>query len=351
MIILFRYVLLDCIYKINGERSTASIFHLLKGKRSSQTIQDTKIYHLTNYFGILKQLERYRFEEAIRVHCKAGLITMEVNQHAKITREGLDYLEANTYLHALNRLKGMDISGMVDTFWLRLQLTIQTYSNLANNNYQFIPITSNQDIQRWIKNHYKQYRSNKKTWLQAVYQELLNFLEQLPSLYARIFVHRLSGHNKIGLSINQLARKEDLHPIDVQIILTSILHDFIYQIRTKSLHSPYVEEVIPYEQQQSNFITESAKKTNQWLMKGFSLEQIAKIRKLKASTIEDHVIEIAYMNPEFSIEQFIAPHAYQSIHAVIAQTKTKKLKQIKAILGDQYSYFEIRLVLSYLNDK
>ncbi|MGO4076159.1 recombinase RecQ, partial [Staphylococcus aureus] len=39
------------VYKLNGERSISAVYHLFKGKKSSQTIQDASLFQLSKYFG------------------------------------------------------------------------------------------------------------------------------------------------------------------------------------------------------------------------------------------------------------------------------------------------------------
>ena len=56
-------MILFCLQKINGERTIYSIYHLLKGKKSSQTIQDTHLFHLQPLFQTYTNLSRNELEK------------------------------------------------------------------------------------------------------------------------------------------------------------------------------------------------------------------------------------------------------------------------------------------------
>ena len=45
-------MILYCLQKINGERTIYSIYHLLHGKKSSQTIQDATFISSSSFFSI-----------------------------------------------------------------------------------------------------------------------------------------------------------------------------------------------------------------------------------------------------------------------------------------------------------
>ncbi|WP_182199438.1 helix-turn-helix domain-containing protein [Paraliobacillus salinarum] len=344
--LLFQYIILECLRKIKQERTTASVYHLLKGKRSSQTIQDAHVYRIGDYFGILKKLNRSTFENAIDDLIKNNYILMKNSNIAILTEKGIAHLNNNQEKYGTHYFNGMEYSNEVDIFYLRLQLAIQTYSNLANNCHQFVPLTDDRMIQKFLKEHYKQYKSNVSIWLHDVYLELFDFLEAIPMTQAQLFVDRLSGFNKIGLSFNQLAVKNKLTVTDVSLNLTSILHRLYTDVNKDNNHTRQLKQFL-YDQPDTLLITQSANKTLEWLVKGFSIEQIANIRKLKTSTIEDHIIEMAYADSAFDLARFIDANTYHVIKTAFRQMQTTKLKEIREALNNQYNYFQIRLVLAY----
>ena len=58
-------IILYCLHKLNGERTIYSIYHLLHGKKSSQTIQDAYLFHLTPFFHTYPTISWQEIESII----------------------------------------------------------------------------------------------------------------------------------------------------------------------------------------------------------------------------------------------------------------------------------------------
>ena len=92
-------------------------------------------------------------------------------------------------------------------------------------------------------------------------------------------------------------------------------------------------------------LTDSANTTAKLYKKGYSIEQICLMRKLKTSTIEDHLVELAMNDSDFSIEPFVSTEEQQQIFEAIEAYETKKLRTLHEILP-HISYFQLRLALA-----
>jgi ATP-dependent DNA helicase RecQ len=65
---------------------------------------------------------------------------------------------------------------------------------------------------------------------------------------------------------------------------------------------------------------------------------------LAVSTIEGHLVPYV-QNGEIPLEKLVSPEKIEKIKQVLQQNPdATSLSEIKAILGDEYSYGEIRLV-------
>ncbi|WP_182916973.1 helix-turn-helix domain-containing protein [Bacillus sp. PK3_68] len=76
-----------------------------------------------------------------------------------------------------------------------------------------------------------------------------------------------------------------------------------------------------------------------------SIEEISTHRRLKQSTVEDHVVELAFNYPGFSIRPFVDKATEEQVLKAAAVLSNKRIKPIKERLPD-VSYFQIRLVLA-----
>src|SRR5690606_37294425 len=92
-------------------------------------------------------------------------------------------------------------------------------------------------------------------------------------------------------------------------------------------------------------LTSSSEQTFQLLNQGYSIDEIAKIRRLKRSTVEDHLVEITLKDSSFSIDTYVSTDVQRKILDVTYNNKERKLSVIKQRVPEA-EYFEIRLVLS-----
>ena len=95
-------------------------------------------------------------------------------------------------------------------------------------------------------------------------------------------------------------------------------------------------------------IAETKKTTLYMFRSGKSIEEIAAERKFAISTIEGHLCEFI-LTGDVSVNQFVSPEKIEVITRYIKHSTDKKITPIKEKLGDDYSYFEIRAVLSHLD--
>ena len=75
------------------------------------------------------------------------------------------------------------------------------------------------------------------------------------------------------------------------------------------------------------------------------MESIAAVRKLKMSTIEDHIIEMAMNDERFPITHFVSEEQIRSVVSKSEELGTKRLKLLKNEF-ESLSYFELRLILT-----
>ncbi|WP_339227945.1 helix-turn-helix domain-containing protein [Oceanobacillus sp. FSL K6-2867] len=343
----FESILLQCFSQLNGERSASSVFHLLNGNKSIQTIQDAHSYQLDPFYGIYRHLKRNLFNQKVSSLLEEGYL-YELEGETKtlrITEKALQFLDETKQQYPFEYFKGMRYKETADMFQLRLLLLIQTLTNTKMKFYHFIPITDQPSVEKWVKQIYRKLKTNETHALQAIYQELHQLLDVFPNSYADLFVDRLTGYKAYGKSSSQLAALYKLPIMDVQLLLTGIIHKIIQTIENEREKYPVfsfllggLTEEIP--------ITKSANQTYYLLQKKYTLDQIALMRNLKINTIHDHIVEIALYDPLFTLDHYITKERQQQIIDAINQKQTFKLKDIKKTVQDDISYFEIRLVLA-----
>ena len=81
---------------------------------------------------------------------------------------------------------------------------------------------------------------------------------------------------------------------------------------------------------------------------GRTIPQIAGLRELNVTTIETHLAHFVGTG-ELSIDEFVTPEKLATIEKVVLEHGSKVLAPLKEILGDGYSYSEIKMTIAHLN--
>nr|WP_249315349.1 helix-turn-helix domain-containing protein [Bacillus sp. FJAT-49711] len=344
-------LILRCLDAINGDRTIYSIYHLLAGKKSSQTIQDAHLYRLSHLFKTLPGLRRQQFDTYIgELQKKSYIAFLEGTSKCIVTDEG-----NRAYSHFLQKRKSFDyIHGwkFQDTsiqFWKRFTLFVQAISHMNHSVNRYFPVQRDEEVLSWLKDFFGKYRGNRLQISKDLYEELhVIFSTDFPE-DPYLIVARLSGNEMIGLTQKQISEHYGLEEIEAYFRFLNGLHYLIQTIISQknkySLLFTFTSDI--YKQLP---LTNSTIRTYKLLQQDFNISQIAEMRNIKEGTVEDHIIEIALLDPHFSIDPFIERSQAKAILEVAEGLSQKKLKPIKEKMQDS-SYFQIRLVLAKAGEK
>ena len=113
------------------------------------------------------------------------------------------------------------------------------------------------------------------------------------------------------------------------------------------LHPPTVQK-----KEQASALPASATITRQLTLglyqQGLSIEEIARERNLKPTTIISHLSELIEEGEDLDIERIVQPGRQKIIADALQEIGGDMLKPVKEFLGEDYSYDEIRLVRAVL---
>ncbi|MCA1058285.1 helix-turn-helix domain-containing protein [Rossellomorea aquimaris] len=339
----FNYVILYCFWQIKGERSIYSVFHILNGKKSSQSIQDAHIFHLQPFFLSLPKLKRTYFNQKVRELEKSEYITHGENDVALVTELGsaavLEYFRGDRFPSDMN---GLIYGDQTRLFWMRLSLLVQVLSNGQRQESLYFPVQRNREVQDWVKNCIRTHpdRENLSSILYKELTHILNIQKGDPSL----LVNRLTGYKDYGWTELQVAEMLGMNKEEFRFRFLNLLHAMLTEIERDPSVYPLLYSISLRNDHRNN-LTISTSKTYDLYKRGHSLEEISRIRKLKQNTIEDHVIELILTQEDFPIEPFITREEYVKVLQVMQEEKTKRLKTIKEKLP-QLTYFQIRAAIA-----
>lgn len=339
------FVVLYCLSKFNGERSIYAIYHLLQGKKSSQTIQDAKLFKLESFFQSMQQLSKKDIDDIIFELQYSDVISMTKKDTYILTEKGSFYLENFLEKYPIPPyLNGWRNHKKAILFWQRFSLAIQTLSFLIYENSSFIPVINDDETQRFVKSYLKKI-NNRYNAAGEIFNEINSLLQLLPRLQADILVLHLSGYHRVGYTIEQIGRFLQVDKDYTFVLFQAVLHFIIEKIEKDPIRFCHLLSFIEQEHQSIATLTQSSQKTYELLSLNKSITEIAIIRNLKESTIEDHIVEIASELKSFNIELFVSKDLQDKIVNSFQTLGTKRLKPIRSSLNDMVSYFQIRLVL------
>lgn len=341
-------VILHLLKRINGERTIYSLFHLFQGKRSSQTIQDAHLYQLTPFFHSYPSITRSQLEKEVNSLIKNGLAEEMAETKVILTARGIQELDLMLAENPLPiYINGWKYHQVTESFWEKLTLLIQVCSNLIHHERSFIPVRNKKDTHTWVKLYIMQQGEDRYQLAEKLYQELTSAMEN-PESRPELVVLRLTGFKKIGLTLVQAAELTGLEPAHYHFEFLNVLHAMFDNVMSESTRYPILNGLIKQPDQKVP-LTQSTEKTFKMLQKGYSLEEVATVRNLKESTVEDHIVEIVFSVKDFQIDSYVFQEKQQRILAAAKKISAKKLKQIREQVEDA-SYFEIRLVLAKYGD-
>ncbi|PLR99783.1 helix-turn-helix domain-containing protein [Bacillus sp. T33-2] len=341
----FDTVILFCLNRINGERTIYSLYHLFQGKKSSQTIQDAHLFGLSSFFNTVPFIRRAGLEEAAAILHDKRLIKENEGRRYFLTAEGKQVLDVHIEKNPLPLyLDGWKYHNMADLFWERLSLLTQVSSNLLYRQKTFTPVQKRKETTEWVKGYLKQQGSNRDQLAKALYNELLECLENRQGIDPALLIMRLSGYRMIGLTSMQAAERAGLEFFYYHLYFLNVLHFMLNEIIDNRSKYPVLSNLI-MDPGRIVPLTMSTEKTFQLISDGKTIQEIARIRKLKVNTIEDHVVEIALNVQEFDIRPYVELEKQRTILAAARKISAKKLKAIRDEAKDA-TYFEIRLVLA-----
>ncbi|MCA1054681.1 helix-turn-helix domain-containing protein [Rossellomorea aquimaris] len=341
------FVIVYCLKQLNGERSIYSVYHILKGKKSSQSIQDAHLYRLQPFFLSLPKLSRNYFDEKIQSLSDSQMIMLNEDSRAQLTPEGEKALEGmhSTFFFP-EHMNGLLYGDRGFVFWRRLNLLTQVLSNHRHEETSYYPVQRNRSIQGWIKD----FLHKNDDWdrmASSLFQELHESLTRENDPY--IIVSRLTGYKDYGLTEMQAAEELKLHAEEYRYRFLDLIHSLIQWIDGNEGKYPILSSLSSLNQTRKN-ITLSTAKTYELFLSGHSIEEIAQLRKLKVNTIEDHFIEIILSQDQVDVDAFITPSELVHAISVIEELGTRRLKPIKDRLP-HLSYFQIRIAIAKRGDR
>ncbi|WP_339249950.1 helix-turn-helix domain-containing protein [Sporosarcina sp. FSL W8-0480] len=333
-------ILLFIISKMNGERTLNAGLYLLRGKKSGQTLQDVDYFDLRPFFGIWPKLDEYLYTQTVDELVNMELITSD-QRFCRLTEKG--NMEVKKY--QIPHFKGWDYRGREMMFFGRIALAVQTISHFRTGSTSFTPIQRDREIQLFVKRLLEGKPITEPEFGRTIGEELKESLIEsgMSDTHKYIFANRLTGNGETAKTFDQLASEMNGTTTGIYLLFIESLHMLLPVIESSNNYH-FLKECASGIKVHS-YLTESAMRTKKLFDQGYSMEDIAKVRKLKISTIEDHIIEMAMNDELFPVAHFVSKDSIEEVLSKSKEWGTKRLKLLKNEF-EELSYFELRLILT-----
>ncbi|TDQ41562.1 helix-turn-helix domain-containing protein [Aureibacillus halotolerans] len=331
-------LLLHTLDAFQGKRSVNAAFHLLRGKRSSQTIQDAGFFSMAPLYGCgATSLSKDEFMKAVRDLWSQGDIVSSKKGHADVTASGRS--KAQEIAPLPDGLNGIRFHASTQLFWRRLYHLIHSLHVEEEKQHYLL---TEKHLLDWVTTFTKS--SSFSSWTTKAFEELDTILSKNDPLQAEVFVQRLSRPGRTGRTLRQLGVDFGMDSVWAEVYWRSTVHTILHNVLSQPNQFEAMAAVLPKEARSPLTIT--AQKTYQLARQAIPIERIASIRRLRGSTIEDHLVEIASHIEDFAWTEYITQEDASVIQTVLAHSKHLTLKQLKQELPERISYFHIRLCMA-----
>lgn len=312
----------------NKVRGT-TLSHLLRGKRTTSILIYGYFNQLLPYFGLFPQLVEAEVQKTINKLRQQGFLNQNPSGDLLwLSEKGQSQLIVTPALK-LPDLQGVTYSNTDDEYVEGLLFASQIISEYVHGNNKYVPIESNPAKQLILKRWFQTLTKEPALLGQQIYHEWHRLILAFPARLQSSLVNLLSGHTQIGQTASQLIDDHHLSAFEGYLLRKNYSHRLIRMISEQPTDYPLLSSVYPFYSR--SFINDSAAKSYQLLKAGRSLQEICRLRKLKESTVVDHLIEAAILNEDFDFT------------LVLDEATCSALKSYEKIVNDlrQWHYREV----------
>lgn len=349
-------VALNAMMPLAKERTLQAGFHILRGRKANQTVQDVHLYSLYPYYRLFPRMAKEGWENILSFFRELGYIreitaTEEGNGKPSffVTEAGRKFADERYAYYELDKWFqpfGQALpTRSLEIFWQRLHLVVQSISHMLAVEMNFYPVVRDRQIQTWVKRQIGD-PAKRERWKQELGEELWRLWEVLPEDVQQLLVAQLSGVSQVGKTIGQLALQRRVAPSFLHVQFRYGLAVSMERVQRESSSFPLLSHLAEAGGEQAVGLSESAARTYALVQRGLPKEEIARIRRIKESTVEDHLAEIALRCPEWDCSDLLPDELAVQIVRTSEQLGTNRLRLIKDHLQGTVSYLQIRLALA-----
>ncbi|MGX7262548.1 helix-turn-helix domain-containing protein [Enterococcus crotali] len=312
---------------------TSTLYHLLKGKRTSSVLLYGFLYENLQFFQLFPTLTEVEFRSIITGLIKQKLLQQTADGEAQITAKGQQAI--SQYRDRFSRINNYHFGKTDEMIWRLLQFTVQVVSHLSYTNKNYIPLEQSPLYQRQVKMYLKSMP--KAQLIKTTKREWTQIFAELSKEEANYFTRQFSGYQQIGKTSFQLMDVQR-NAFDRFLFSKEKLHYLLYTIEQMPEGSFLRALILPLIKQNEN---KSMNETKVYLKRLHSVDKLAEQRKVKISTIKDHLMELA-LTDDVPFDSFITKKTSDFLLEFSKPYQDWSYRSLKQ-LNPELDYFEFRL--------
>lgn len=277
------------LFQSGDKLRLTSLCHLLRGKRTSSVLMFGYLHQLLPYFGIYPALESKDFERMIVTLTDNGYLNDVGDHYFAISTEGQALCEARK--DAYPYLSGVDLSAVSQPYFNMLVFITQILSEMSYQNNRYLPLETNGYRQLLVKKWLKKQLLPSEELIKCFYQEWYRLLEKLPNdtYSADNVVELLTGHTQIGKTFQQLKGDRGRSHSQLYLEQQNLQHYLLATVKKNGDIFPLMNSILGIVSEFAG--NHSAKESYRLFLEGNTIGEIMRQRRLKKSTVVDHLIE------------------------------------------------------------
>ncbi|MFT8446785.1 MAG: helix-turn-helix domain-containing protein [Liquorilactobacillus nagelii] len=280
-------------------RRPVVIRQLLINKRTVSNLFWGLEYQLLDWLAVAPNLNKVYFEQQIdQLQHSESLKVVE--NGVILTPSGFQQWQKYQAIHYWRQAPLLVQQYQVRAWKKMLALLIQVFSEMTYHNPHYYVNITDPQLQYWLKRWLRHF--SRQQLQQEFVRTLTTFLIQKPQLVADVFLNMFSGHQVAGQTLLQLQQQTGWTVGE----LNCLLSDFSLQLAEKLLtQGPAWQELIKLFRLPSR-LTASSVRSYQLFLKRQTVAEIARQRKLKVSTIQEHLLEAAIFENDFPYQHILS---------------------------------------------
>ncbi|AYM03227.1 helix-turn-helix domain-containing protein [Levilactobacillus yiduensis] len=314
------------------------IENLLRGKKTVSTLYWGQRYRLLPLLNLDKHLQRGGLDDAIQELQHRGWVTVDTEQSTlRLTGEGDQQLADQPYYRPVTTQQWVNLDLVAAR--QRLLLAVQVTSQFAHSTARYYPLATDQETRRAVRQWFHRLKS--PTLAPQLGAALTASLQQLPNQTAGVVTDQFTGFGQPGLTSEQLAVANQWTTWEVRLMQT----DGVVQIALDARQADHPLHTLLGPLWQVP-ISRSAQATLAAVESGGDLARVATIRKIKLSTVREHLLEAAIMSPlqDFPYDRVLPVAVRQDLAAALqGSVDDWQYTNLPADLQAKYDFFYFRL--------